>query len=268
MVMTAYPMLRYALTQVQDIGGYVWYVASLYTGWRFFESKNIYWLQLAGIAVAFGVLTKESGCVGAVFIASIILASRQSIGQTIYSFLYFTWAPFITVILNIIRSRDMNYSSARWFLDNWKGYAIDNYHFVQWFGVNATTFNVLWIFVLISMYMLISKRWVLSRQVWIYLSAVLLPSLSYFAWPIFISRTVFIAAWLIIPLTAYSLCKISERSRLLFVSLLAVVLVTPYAMQSILRYAHVFKIYDDCNASVSCSWNYFWQNRQTFSTEF
>ena len=78
--------------------------------------------------------------------------------------------------------------------------------FVRWLGVNATTFNVAWIFS-VSRSFSFSEKWILPPGAMRYLLAVIPSSLSYFAWPLFIGRTVFIAAWLVIPLAAYGLVR-------------------------------------------------------------
>src|SRR3989344_3637352 len=67
LVATNYAMIRYGLTQVQDMGGYFWCVLTMYAIWRWREEKQTNWLLLSSIAVAFGVLTKESGGMGALF---------------------------------------------------------------------------------------------------------------------------------------------------------------------------------------------------------
>src|SRR3989344_6615014 len=54
-VMTGYAMVRYALTQVQDMGGYFCFVLTIYAGWRWWEDKNKLWLYLGGMAGAVGV---------------------------------------------------------------------------------------------------------------------------------------------------------------------------------------------------------------------
>ncbi len=267
LVVSGYPMLRYALTQVQDIGGYAWFLATIYAGWRWYEARDKRWLHLAGIAIAFGVLTKESGCMGAFFVGLLIVTARLGLKEKVISLSSVAWAPLLTIIVNSARSHDMAYNSLQWFIDNWIVFSAENYTFVRWLGVNATTFNVAWIFFCIALLQLLRKKWILPPGAMRYLLAVIPSSLSYFAWPLFIGRTVFIAAWLVIPLAAYGLVRLARHSKGLFISLTLVSVVTPYLLQSTLRYAHVFQIYDQCEKSISCSWKYFWENRQTFSKE-
>ena len=261
MVMTAYPMLRYALKQVQDLGGYAWFVLTIYIGWRWYEDRNPLWLHLAGIAIAFGVLTKESGCMGALFVGILILHATSSLSEKIRHIARVSWAPLLTLIVNASRSHDMAYNSLQWIIDNWHMYAAANYHMLQWVGVNTSTYNILWVFFGITMFMVIRKKWLLSQQIKLYALAVIPSSLSYFAWPLFISRTVFISAWLIIPFAAYGIVRLSQQSKTRLVVLVAIVVCTPYVLQSTLRYTHIFKIIDDCHRNIPCMWYTFWQQR-------
>ncbi|HYE60331.1 MAG TPA: glycosyltransferase family 39 protein [Candidatus Kapabacteria bacterium] len=267
LTMGAYPMLRYALTQVQDIGGYFWFLATIYAGWRFYEESDKRWLHLAGIAIAFGVFTKESGCMAAFFVGILILAKQGIFTEKCKDIVRVSWAPLTAIFINGLRGQDMQYSSLQWFLGNWTVYAPGNYDIVKWAGVNTTTFNVLWIFVAITLFMIVQKKWVLERREKLYILAVIPSSLSYFAWPIFISRTVFISAWLIIPIATYGIVKLSRESRALFICLVALALMTPYVLQSVLRYAHLFQILEQCSWQPLCSWNYFWEHRHTFSSQ-
>lgn len=269
-VMTGYTMLRYALTQVQDMGGYFWYILVAYASWRWWEEKKDYWLYLGGAAVGFGMLTKESGCMTALFFAALLLFKDIKIREKIICFVKFSFLPFVTLVINQMRGLDMAYSSKDWFIGNWITYAKGNYTMFKLFGVNATTYNFLWVLFFIGIYFFYKNRKNTDRDIKIYFLAILLPSLSYFAWPVFISRTVFISAWLIIPAAAYGIYRIFARGNYFrYLACAAVVLgvVCPFVLQSTLKYAHVFKIYEDCGKSLGCSWHYFWNNRQGFSDQ-
>lgn len=270
LVGTSYAIIRYGLTQVQDIGGYFWFVLILYAGWRWWEERRNYWLYLGGVAVSFGLLTKESGAMGALFVGILFLIDGQTIKKKIVNLVKFSVFPFLTLIINQVRGADVGYNSGKWLVDNWHVYAKENYTFLKFTGVNVSTYNFLWIFILLGLYFLIKNWSVIEKNIKIYLLAVIVPSMSYFVWPIFISRTVFISAWLFVPVGAYGLYYIYTKGKwykYLSIALVVIAFLAPYVLQNTLRYGHVFKIYDDCNKSLVCSWNYFWQNRQNFSKD-
>jgi hypothetical protein len=238
---------------------------TLYAGWRWFEDKQTAWLLLGSVAISGGMLTKESGAMGAIFFAALIFLSTLSWKEKITKFGILSSLAFVTLIVNQLRGRVVEYSSLKWFVYNWHQFAPTNYKFFKWVGVMASTYNVLWIAFFIGVYLLIRKR-VWSQSIKIYLLAVVVPSLSYFAWPLFISRTVFISAWLIIPIAALAVNYLAERySPWVYVSWV-IIIIAPYILQETLRYAHVFQIIETCHYQIKCSWNYFWDNRHTFST--
>ncbi len=268
MVATAYPMLRYGLTQVQDIGAYCWFVATLYVAWRWFtEGYDRRWLLLGGVAVSFGLLTKESGAMAAIAFGILILFSKQSWKEKACSIGIVALLPAITIVVNAFRGHEIGVSSLDWYKDNWKVYGPTNYNLFKWVGVNGTAFNLVWPFSALGAYWLIKKRALLPPEVKYYFVAALIPSLSYLSWPIFIGRTVFIAAWFLIPLAAYAVVCLLENKRTLVLGVIALLalLTTPYILQSTLRYAHVFQIMDICKNNIWCAWNYFWDNRNSFS---
>jgi 4-amino-4-deoxy-L-arabinose transferase-like glycosyltransferase len=264
-LMTGYPLLRYGLTQVQDIGGYFWFVLVLYSGWRWYEDKKSAWLILGSVAISGGLLTKESGAMGALFFGALILLSALSLKEKAKKLAIVSSLAFVTLVINQWRGQEIGYSSLRWLLDNWVVYADSNYTFFKWVGVNATTYNLAWLLVLVAVVALLKKKITLSANAKTYFLAVVVPSLSYFAWPLFIGRTVFISAWLIVPVAALGIEYVLRRQVVLGYIVWALVLVSPYALQNTLRYAHVFHIWDICHKDISCSWNYFWDNRHTFS---
>ncbi len=268
-VMSGYAMVRYALTQVQDMGGYFWFVLTIYAGWRWWEDKNRSWLYLGGMAVAFGVLTKESGCMGALFVGILFLLDKVSWKERVLNFLRFSIFPFATIIVNGLRGADVDYNSALWFASSWKGYAAENYTLLRWFGVHASTYNILWFFIAIGLYFLIKNWRNLDSNIKIYLLAVIPSSMSYYVWSVFIARTVFISAWLFVPIASYGIYNIYIKGRWFkhaAVGMIVLAVITPYIIQSTLRYATLFTIMKLCKNNIPCTWNYFWKNREQFST--
>jgi 4-amino-4-deoxy-L-arabinose transferase-like glycosyltransferase len=269
-ISTSYALVRYGLTQVQDIGGYFWFLLTLYCGWRWWEDKKSGWLYIGGVAVSFGMLTKESGAMAALFVGILFLLEKASFKTKIINFLKFSIIPFVVLLINQSRGKEVHYNSGKWFLENWQIFAEANYRFIKWLGVNISTYNFLWLFIFIGAIVLINKRKEISSEIKIYFLAVFLPSMCYFAWPLFISRTVFISAWFFIPLASYGLYHMYNKGKLLrYMAVVAIVfaLITPYILQYTLRYAHLFQIMGNCKNDISCTWNYFWDNRDSFSKE-
>lgn len=268
-MITTYPMIRYLLTQVQDIGAYFWFTLTLYAGWRWWEEgRKKSWLLLGSVAVSFGLLTKESGAMGALFVGMLFLLSKISWKEKFISFLQFSAFPFLTLVINYFRSKDVNFNSLDWFMREWKFDRIINFKFTTWFGVNTNTFNFLWLLIFIGLYLIIKNWKTIDQNIRVYIIAVFIPAFSYFAWPVYISRTIIISGWLFIPIASYAIYAIYSKGQLykkLALVILAVAMIAPYVLQSTIRYAHLPAIIYNCNNNIICAWNYFWNNRDTFS---
>lgn len=267
-IMSGYPMLRYGLTQVQDLGGYFFMVLTSYAGWRWWKEKNDSWLWLGGVSTAFGLLTKESGAMGALFFAVLFVLTHEPVRQRVRAFFIFSLLPAITLVLNQIRSTDIAYSSLDWFVWNWEWYAPTNYTLLKWSGVNATAFNIMWPLLVCTIGLLLLKKLRLTDDIRIYCIAMLPAALSYFLWPVFIGRTVFIAAWLVCPLVAYGVWWLYQKGNVwkyVACVIVAVGVLAPYVLQHTLRYANMFEIIETCDKSPLCVWNTFWEGRDSFS---
>jgi len=80
-----------------------------------------------------------------------------------------------------------------------------------------------------------------------------------------VGRTVFISSWLIVPIAVYGLSELYARKKWWGGVALVVGVATPYIFQSIIQYAPLFIILDQCHNNVPCAWNFFWDNWHKFS---
>lgn len=78
-----------------DMGGWLFYLVSLYFAVRFYREKRERFAYIAGIGIAFGVFFKESGGVGALTLLTLILASDFPFRKKI-SIAFFSFLPLIT----------------------------------------------------------------------------------------------------------------------------------------------------------------------------
>jgi hypothetical protein len=264
---TSYASIRYGLTQVQDIAAFAFLSLTLYAGWRWYESRKNIWLFAGSVCVAFGMLVKESGAMGALFVGCLFLyAYRHRLLKAVQSVLLFSILPALVIFINSVRGADFTFSSADWFILNWERYAEENYTLVKWIGINATTFNVLWVFSLLGLYVLIKKWKHIDENIRLFIIAVLPVSASYFAWPLFMSRTVYIASWSFAALTILGVQFITKdfsKKYLLGVSIFAII-ITPYILQLTIGYVPLFLILDQCNYSAVCSVETFLRIRSSF----
>jgi 4-amino-4-deoxy-L-arabinose transferase-like glycosyltransferase len=274
LLLTHYAWVRYGLTQVQDLGAYMWYALGLYSSVRWYDADNrkqrIVWALLLGVCVSFGLLTKETGAMSAVFFTVFVLR-RPLVGwfEKIYTLFLAGFLPFITLIINQWRGMYIGFTSRDWYFMNWASYKSD-YTPLKWFGVHVTSFHILLPCIVVGIVLLFLHRKTLDRRVKEYGLAVLLPSLSYFAWPSFIARTVVISAWLLLPIAVYTIeWGIQKKGWLRGVALTVFVAAcfVPSMVQYTIRYAPMFILLDYCSYKPVCVWQTFWQERRNFTTQ-
>lgn len=266
MIATAYPMIRYGLTQVQDIGGWFWCVATLYCTWRWYENRQDKFLWLTGLSVALGMLTKESGAMGALFTGLLLLTVKDSIWQKAKHIVYAGIIPLVVLIANQLYGKYIiGYSSGVWFTYNWQTFTQENFTLFRWLGVNATAFNLVWLLAGFGAWRIWQNRATVSSNIKKYVWLVIPTSFSYFGWPLFVGRTVFIGAWLLMPLAAYGIIELARFKKWFAVIAAGLVLSAPYVLQSVIQYAPLFIIMRECHNSVPCAWNFFWENWHKFS---
>ena len=267
MVMTSYALIRYGLTQVQDIGGYFWFLLTIYCGWRWWEGDDRKWLIVGGIATAFGILTKESGAMGSLFVGLILIAKNwKNLKSLFLNFLLFSIWPAGTLLINWFRGRDVQYNSMQWLVYNWQTYKAYNFTFFKWVSINLSTFNVAWIAVFVGLYFLYKNRKNIDNNLRLFLLVVIPSSLSYFGWSLFISRTVFVSAWLVLPIAAYGIYELYNAGyKKISMTLSVLIIVAPYFLQSLIGYTPLFVIIERCDYKIECSFKTFVKSRYHYT---
>ncbi len=272
-ILTHYAWVRYGLTQVQDLGGYMWYVLGLYTAVRWYttddKKQRVYWSLLVGVCVSFGLLTKETGAMSALFFAVLVFLRPgiSWIQKGVYAVLG-GFMPLITVGINQWRGHSINFTSKEWYLYNWQAFGGD-YTLVKWIGVNVTSFHILGLCALVGIGVFIRRWGSFEQRIRDYFIAILIPSFSYLAWPSFISRTVVISAWCIVPLSVLALEQFLQKNgcwKKVGMALCVTACITPMLLQYTLRYAPMFQLVSFCRYHPVCVWQQFWQERNRFST--
>jgi len=263
-----YSFIRYGLTQVQDMGGYFWFILCIYGSWMWRKSGKDRWLYLAGSAVGFGLLTKESGAMGALFFAGLLLIHKVNIYEKIVLFIKFSIIPFSFLVINSIRSKAIGYNSLQWFLDAWDSYGATHYKLYKLIGVNISTYNLVIPLFFIGLGLFVKNYFKISNNIRIFVICLIIPSLSFFAWPVFISRTVIISGWLVFSIAAYAAYSIYSRGKIYkFIVLVYLIfcLLSPFVLQNIIKYGHIFDMYEKNNMNFFLTWQECWTERDSFS---
>ena len=167
---------------------------------------------------------------GSLFVGLILIAKNwKNLKSLFLNFLLFSIWPAGTLLINWFRGRDVQYNSMQWLVYNWQTYKAYNFTFFKWVSINLSTFNVAWIAVFVGLYFLYKNRKNIDNNLRLFLLVVIPSSLSYFGWSLFISRTVFVSAWLVLPIAAYGIYELYNAGyKKISMTLSVLIIVAPY----------------------------------------
>ncbi|MCE9629063.1 MAG: GtrA family protein [Candidatus Vogelbacteria bacterium] len=211
----SYPLLKYGLALGTDISGWALAAMSVALILSAIKSAKDYRFLVASLVGTVGLLSKETGVMGLLFGVVIIVFyfKKQGLRQTLKRLsLLLVPAGLITgSYFMILAGRAPLFLD--WFKQNQSVYQNDYHTFVNFVLVESSSFNILWLLVVVSL-VFAFKFWkkgiyypIMFWQYMLILSVVTLPVLL---WPIFISRIIFIQFLWVIPVALLGLSEIEK----------------------------------------------------------
>jgi len=215
---TAYPLLRFGLAGMVDMGAWFFYLLSVYLTLLFLEEPKNYLVYLNGLVCGMGVLVKENGGVGILFFLAILLVSGKFRKKEIVDYaLKFLPLFLVPILINqLITYHYFHYTYFHWYLQNAKSYLKQSYTFFNLAKNFFVTFGLNWIFVLIGIWRIYNERD--KETIKIFLSLAI-PSFSFFLWPSITARLIYIAGPFLALLAARGLDSKKYRFYFLFLLL-------------------------------------------------
>ena len=191
-----YGIVVFGLHLLVDIGGWLFYLLSLYFLLRYVDSRENKWLLLSGVAVGFGGLMKEFGFLGFlavfVFVVHENYPSLSKIVKKTFWPVIFSFSPVTLVFIYIYFK--FHYSYLDWFGQNMfkVSYFSRTVEYVKSLG---SLFNLLSFFVLAGLYYFWKQRESLvENKYYPFIIAVCISALPVFFWPAITQRILFILA--------------------------------------------------------------------------
>lgn len=220
-------ILEVGLSYLVDMGGWFFYLFSLFLTLLYFKTKNIKLIILNGFFSGVGLLMKEHGGLGVLFFGLMVLfAGRFVLKEKILKLLYFGaffLIPFLAVQILVFKYFHFTYWD--WFLMNRAGTDHGSFFLIifKYLGQLFRILSFLWPFVLIGLWReLREKNW---ERLKIFL-ALLPASFSFLLWSVSGGgRAAFIFAPLGILLATYG-CK--KMKPVFLVPIIIVILVLNY----------------------------------------
>ena len=235
-----YGYLLFGLNYLMDIGGWSFYIFSLYLIWRYAESKQARYIGWAALAVGLGGLFKEYAFLGGVAIAAylIIECVRNARARTNWKkplgllIMCGAIAALPTAIVYAHVFWQYGYTYLDWFGANAVHYV---YHsrIVEYIKALGSLYNLFAFLVIGGLITLWKERRALSAEAKAFLAAMLVSFLPIFCWPAITQRILTIT----VPfaaLIAASLFKRYERCWYVFAAILIVYAVATFFMDSVI----------------------------------
>ncbi len=232
---TNYAAVSFGMAYMMDIGGWAFYVASLYFSYRYLEGDTVEnkWAYFSGIAIGLGGLYKEYAFVAFIVLFSVIAWKDWKNWKNIFVKVFATgclaFLPFLVMNVYTFYYFD-GYTYLDWFLHNQNAYTYQNriVEFIKSFG---SIYNLLWFFILGGFYILIKNYKNIPRDKnLLFMCFLILPCFSVLLWPV-VTRVLFITAPTAILISSLFISKI-EKKLYVFLPVLMVYALLSYYMDA------------------------------------
>ena len=227
-----YSLLQFGLTYLMDIGGWAFYILSLYFSYRYIESGAYKHLLYASVAVGVGALFKEYALLATIPIAVILIWKyrrsplkilRRAITPTILALL-----PLALVYACVFKS--FNYSYIDWLSFN-QGYYTYPSRVVEYIKSLGSLYNFSSLLVLGGVCILVRQGRELDSRAKLFMSGVLISILPAFFWPAITQRIMFVTVPAMLLITAVFIRKY-EKHWLYFTPIVALYTLSSFAMDA------------------------------------
>ena len=203
-IITAYPLLKYGLALGTDISGWFFATATLAVGLYALKKDSLFILCLASFLGFLGATAKETGPLGLIALCVLIAWRFRRKGfKAIAVRCLAAGLPALilyAVLIAVIAGQAPSFLD--WFSQNKATYGAQYHTLFKWAAIEASAFGLLWIAAARGLISRIRARACENADFLVIAFCATLPVL---AWPLFISRIMFIQFLWVIPLALYGL---------------------------------------------------------------
>lgn len=226
-LMTNYAAVIFSFNYQMDIGGWAFYVATLYFSYKYLETRCDKWLWTATLLVALGGLFKEYAFLAyTVIFGLIIFVEWRRWGEMIKKIFLTGLLAFIPMlIINLYAFFKYHYTYLNWFIPATQLYPELNrpIEYLKSFG-SLYTFG--WFLFLGGLYLFLKRfKETLRDQKLLFIWLVVISSLAVFVWPV-VTRVLFITLPAVVLISSLFIKKFDKWWYLV------VLLLIPYVLSS------------------------------------
>ena len=232
---TNYGAVSFGMAYMMDIGGWAFYIASLYFIYRYLESDmgGEKWLYLSAAMIGVGGLYKEYAFVACVVVAGVIMFKYwgqwwQIVMKGIFTALL-ALGPFLVMNIYTFVNFD-HYTYLDWFAHNQNSYIYQNrvVEFIKSFG---SIYNFAWLLFVGGFYLLLKRsKDIFEDKNILFIWLTVLSCSAIILWPV-VTRVLFITMPAVILVSGLLIQKIN-RKILIIGPILACYIVANYLMDA------------------------------------
>jgi glycosyltransferase involved in cell wall biosynthesis len=230
-----YGFLVFSLNFSMDIGGWAFYIFSLYLLWRYAHTKRVGYIFGSAVMIGIGGLFKEYGFLGAVAIAAYLITEVSLRKISLTSFIKraigtAAIALLPTIILYLVIYLKFDYTYADWLGSNSEYYVYAS-RIKEFIKALGSLHNVLGLLALGGVWAFWKARREVATETKTFLFAALVSCLPIFFWPA-ITQRILVPTVPIAILFAGFLFKRFERWAYVFLPVIALYILATFFMDS------------------------------------
>jgi hypothetical protein len=215
---TNYALAVFGLNFLMDMGGWMFYMISIYFSYKYLYYKNRKNILLSALAVGFGVLFKEYAVLGVIPIALILIYENFRKNNYLSSIKNIIFNSFFPALLAIVPLTILyffiyfkfGYTYIDWLQTNNERYPNFNRlnEYIKSFGSLLNFLGVLFLIGLFSLY----KKWPeLEERNKVFITAVFMSFLPLFLWPGITQRVLFISVPALMLVASYGIKRFENK---------------------------------------------------------
>ena len=219
-LVTNYAVVVFGLSYLMDMGGWAFYVASLYYSYRYLETKETKWLWISSVLVGIGGLFKEYAFLAYVVIFGLIIFIYWKDWSNMIKKMFITGLLSFTpmLVLNLHIFSVYHYTYIDWFFN--QPIYVYNSRILEYIKSFGSLYNFGWFLFLGGAYIFFKR----TKEVFqdknldkntIFIWLVLLSSTVVFVWPI-VTRVLFITMPAVVIVSSLYIKKIHSKLIFLF----------------------------------------------------
>lgn len=208
-----YPLLKYGLSLGTDISGWFFAVLSSYIGILGIQKDKLYLLAISSVIGFVGFLSKETGVLGLGLVGVLVIFefSKKNYLDFLKKLLSISLPFFVLESLYFLYLKAKNYPTfLDWYKVNQDG--ITSYQTLSYLlGIEFASFNIVLLLGGIGIYYAVKSKDMLSLSWLRKFLSLFVVSLPMLAWPIYITRIMYIQFLFFIPMALYGVENIFKN---------------------------------------------------------